>query len=42
MVSELPGTAGITLQETDYGRIALGASDELFQRELSWKIKVFA
>lgn len=33
--SELPGTAGITLQEPHYGRVALGAADELFQRELS-------
>lgn len=32
---ELPCTAGITLEETDYGRIALGPSDELFQREFS-------
>lgn len=42
MGSELPGAAGITLQETDYGWITLGASDELFQRELSWKRNTFA
>lgn len=33
--SELPGAAGITLQESDYGGVTLGAADELFQGELA-------
>lgn len=33
--SELPSAAGITLQQAHDGRVALGASDELLQRELA-------